>query len=430
MTSDNPAALTLNPSWPRALSFFSGLGMMVFSALTIQHFFAANYPATIWQGSYCDINAYFNCGNAAFSPIAQVAGVPIGYFGMVVGALVCLGALFPSAAFERSNKSLALLNLLGVLALFLFSIAYTRTLCPICGGYYLFSIVSFVLFWKYGIGREQGLRAGYFQPSLKHLATFAVITALGAYGVRLFHQAKKDAQTGGVTARVVEQYFNLPLVKSPSVISPYWTARSTDRFEDAPIQLIEYADFLCPDCLYLTRQLQVLKEEFKGKINIAFQFFPLDAACNKVVEKSLHPGACDLSYIAAYDSSKFLKIHDEIFANQQAAKKPEWRAGLAQRYGVEAALTDAATHDLVQQVINTGAEYEKTSEQYAHGIRSTPTMILNNRMIIGTLPYDQLRAIFQALAEKRGGRRGFIEKWQPADQEPCAVTGQPGGVCQ
>ena len=51
-----------------------------------------------------------------------------------------------------------------------------------------------------------------------------------------------------------------------------------------------------------------------------------------------------------------------------------------------------------------------TSDQYAHGIRSTPTLILNNRMIIGTLPYEQLRAIFQALVDEHNGQ-GFIENW-------------------
>jgi hypothetical protein len=39
-------------------------------------------------------------------------------------------------------------------------------------------------------------------------------------------------------------------------------------------------------------------------------------------------------------------------------------------------------------------------------------MIVNNRMIIGTLPYEQLRAIFQALVdEHEGGERRFIESW-------------------
>jgi len=413
-------ALTLNgTSWPRALSFVSGLGMAVASALTVQHFFAANYPASIWVGSFCDISAFFNCDSAAFTAIAQLAGVPLGYFGLVVGALVCLGAVFPSAAFERTNKSIALLNLLGVVALFLYSLLYLRSLCPLCTVYYIFSAGSFILFWKYGTDREQsGLWTKYFNFSFKHVATFAVITLLGAYGLRVFHEAKKEAQTGGVAARVVEQYFSLPVVAAPSIISPYWVVRSTDRFEDAPIQAIVYADFLCPDCLYLAKQLQKLKDEFKGKLNIAFQFFPLEAKCNTVVEKDLHPGACELAYLAAYDSAKFLQIHDEVFANFRAAHDPAWRRALARRYGVEAALTDAATKERVQRIINTGAEYEKTSEKYAHGIRSTPTMLLNNRLLIGTFPYEQLRAIFQALVDKqqRGEKQKFIEHWVPSRQ--------------
>ncbi|KPJ90597.1 MAG: hypothetical protein AMS18_10500 [Gemmatimonas sp. SG8_17] len=117
--------------------------------------------------------------------------------------------------------------------------------------------------------------------------------------------------------------------------------------------------------------------------------------------------------MAAHDANKFLQIHDEVFANFREAKaNPEWRSELATRYGVEDALSDAATKDLVHRIINTGMEYERTSERYTHGIRSTPTMIINNRMIIGTLPYEQLKAIFQALVDeaKTGGER-FIENW-------------------
>lgn len=89
-------------------------------------------------------------------------------------------------------------------------------------------------------------------------------------------------------AHVLEQYFSLPEVPKPSIISPYWVARSTERFEDAPIHIIQ-------------------------------QFFPLDAQCNDLVDKDKHPGACDLSYMAAYDPDNFVAIHDEIFANLQAA---------------------------------------------------------------------------------------------------------------
>ncbi len=399
-------------SCPRWLSFSAGLGMIAFSALTVRHFFAANYPASIWAGSFCDINAFFNCNSSAFSPIAAIAGIPLGYFGAVTGALVALGALFPSADFERTNKSVALLNLAGVIVLLLYSVLYLRSLCLLCSGYYVFSAFSFVLFWKFGIdGEAPALRQRYGRVSVKHLVVFAVITAAGAYGFREYHATKKQAQSGGAAARIVQQYFSLPTVKLPSTVSPYWTARATARFEDAPIQVVEYADFLCPDCLYLSGQLEKLRQEFQGRINIAFQFFPLEAKCNSVVAKDKHPGACELAYIAAHDAAKFAQIHDEIFRNFKAAKNPEWRRELARRHGVEAALADPGTQQRVRQIIETGAEYEKTSQQYAHGVRSTPTLIINNRMVIGTFPYEQLRAIFQALADRREPRK-FMENWQ------------------
>ncbi|MDH3458719.1 MAG: DsbA family protein [Gemmatimonadota bacterium] len=63
--------------------------------------------------------------------------------------------------------------------------------------------------------------------------------------------------------------------------------------------------------------------------------------------------------------------------------------------------------------MRTGAEYEKNRELYAHGIPSTPTIIINRRMVIGTFPYGQLRAIFRALVDRQrsGVERRFLENW-------------------
>lgn len=53
------SSLQLDGRWRRVFNFLSGAGMMLFSALTIRHFFAANYPATLFEGSFCDSNAFF-----------------------------------------------------------------------------------------------------------------------------------------------------------------------------------------------------------------------------------------------------------------------------------------------------------------------------------------------------------------------------------
>jgi protein-disulfide isomerase/uncharacterized membrane protein len=388
--------------------------MAAFSLLTVEHYFAANYPSGIFEGSFCDVSAFFNCDSSAYSPISALWGVPMGFFGLILGGMVAIGAAFPSESFERTNKSLSLLNILGVIALLVYSVVYLGSLCLLCSGFYAFSLLSYLLFWRYGLERDGSLRRRWLSPSVKLLAAAAVFTAVGAWGVAEYHEARRDAQSGGAAARAVEQFYSLEPVPWPSFVSPYWTTRSTERFDDAPIRIVEYADLLCSDCRFLHEQLQRLKAEFAGKLNIAFQFFPLEAACNDVVEKDLHPGACELSYLAAHDPDRFLEIHDEVFANFRAAKESaEWRLELGRRHGVEAAVEDSATQALVQRMIQTGREYGRTSAEFSHGIRSTPTMIINNRMIIGTLPYEQLRAIFQALLEEaEGTERRFMENWE------------------
>ena len=399
---------------PRILSFVSGLGMMAASFLTIRHYYQANFPESIFEGSFCDISAFFNCDSSAFSSISAILGIPLGYFGLIVGGLVALGALFPSERFERTNTFIALLNLLGVIGLFLYTVFVLGSLCLFCTGYYLFSIFSFFLFWRYGIGRGiDRFPLRYLRPSLKMLVTFAVIAGLGAFGMMTLHDAKEEARLG-ISMRIVKQFYDLPIVGDPSFISPYWTIRSTDDFFAAPIRIVEYADFLCPDCLFLEDQLLLLSEEFPGMINVAFQFFPLEASCNSVVEeKDLHPGACELCYLAAYDPAQFMVLHDEIFANFNEAKSPEWRLELAQKYGVEGAFDDPYAQDLIRTIVDTGREYEQTSERFPYGIRSTPTMIINGRMVIGTLPTEHMRAIFQALIEEAQGGSRFIENWVP-----------------
>jgi uncharacterized membrane protein len=414
--ADVPTSLTLN-GWkgPRVASLLIGLGMIGASLLTIHHFFAVNFPASIYAGSFCDLSAFFNCSSSAYAPIAQLGGVPLGYFGLMLGALVVLGTLFPSETLERTNLSLATVNAAGVVGVAVYSVAFYGSLCLYCSLYWLLSLTSFGVFWRWGVGRELpgGVRR-LARPSLLVLAVFGVALAGGAFGYARFLAAKTEAQTGGEAARVVREYFALPHVAWPSTISPFWPVRSTARFEDAPIQVVEYTDFLCSDCLMAYKQMRILKRDFAGRINIAFQPFPLETKCNRVVDKNKHPGACDAAAIAlAAGPERFARIHDEIFDHFQLAKTPAWRSALARRYGVPGATADTAVLGLARRLMETGREYERTSEKFAFGIRSTPTMIVNNRMIIGTLPTAHLRAIFQALVEQREGQAGqrFLENW-------------------
>jgi protein-disulfide isomerase/uncharacterized membrane protein len=408
------ASLTLR-GWnlARVLSLVFGAGMAVVAALTIEHFFAVRFPDSLAAAAACEPDTFFRCGDSANAAVSAIYGVPIGVFGFMVGALLVTGALLPSAPLERTNRTVAYLNVVLATGLVVYSIAVLRSLCPLCTGYAVFAVFSAVLFWRSGIDSDASAPTQRFlSASPMHFAVFGAALLLAGWAMSLYHDARRGAERGSATAQVVSQFMALEKQALPSIISPYWVMRSTEAFEDAPIRVIEYSDFLCSDCRFLSEQVHLLEREFAGRINWVFQFFPLEAVCNDVVEKDKNPGACDLAYIAAHQPDRFREVHDEIFANFGRARDAGWRADLARRFTAEAAVSDSATIQTVHALIRTGAEYAQTSSQYAHGIRSTPTLLVNGRMVIGTLPYAQLRAILQAALDEETGRgRNFIENW-------------------
>src|SRR5690348_12303111 len=156
--------------------------MAVFSILTMQHYFATNYPVT-GAPSVCTENTpLLNCAAAASSPIAAIARIPIGFFGLCVAVLFFVGAIVASDEFEGTNRLIALINVLGVVSLFLYSLLHVHAICPLCAGYYVSSIVAFACMFA----RKRNLRL-----SLKHVAVLVVLAALGGWGVREYHDARK-----------------------------------------------------------------------------------------------------------------------------------------------------------------------------------------------------------------------------------------------
>ena len=98
-------------TWKRVTSLAAGAGMAVASYMTIRHFFAANYPESIWEGSFCDISAFFNCDSSAYSSISAIAGVPIGVFtDMLLGVWAANKDVLGASEAETTGKVLTLVK--------------------------------------------------------------------------------------------------------------------------------------------------------------------------------------------------------------------------------------------------------------------------------------------------------------------------------
>ena len=165
-----------------------------------------------------------------------------------------------------------------------------------------------------------------------------------------------------------------------------------DGSDDAPVTVIEYADFQCPGCQaawLLT--IQDLKERLvkPGTVKYIFRDFPLDM--HDKARPAHHAAAC------ADEQGRFWAMHDSLFANQgqwsPSAGVPEriFR-GYAEGIGInvedyDACMSEGRYRARIQAMYESGVEM---------GVSSTPTMIVGNQMFSG-LTYDQLKRVVDSL---------------------------------
>jgi protein-disulfide isomerase len=168
---------------------------------------------------------------------------------------------------------------------------------------------------------------------------------------------------------------------------------------DAPVKIIEFADFECPSCggwATVTEPDVRTRIINAGLANLTFYDFPLTQHRNTLAASNA--AAC------ADEQGKFWQMHDRIFQSQDEwngeateAPKPFFK-----RYATEAGL-DAAKWETCYDA----RKYQKRiaanlADGIRRGVNSTPSFIIGGRMYPGMRSYDELKGIVDSLA-KAGG---------------------------
>ncbi|MFP5385845.1 MAG: thioredoxin domain-containing protein [Bacteriovoracia bacterium] len=353
----------------------NAVGMIAVGIYLTNHFYEVLYPVKLGgPGSLCDISNFFNCDAATYSMISNLAGIPISFFGIIVGLLFLFTSLMPSEALERTSSAVSKYNFIGCIVLFIYSITVLGSLCPFCTLYYVLSGIAAFLLWKHGINS--------WVPDMKVAGLWGVLLIIGSFLMYQNTKGKEDLSEK-VSASVVEQYQKLPDLGAPDMESPYKIHMATEKFADAPIRITVFSDFQCPYCKVVAEQMPQLIRRYSDKINVQYMFYPLDAKCNANVKGRFHDSACDAAYLAACNPEKFEEVHDEIFANQE--KLGSALGDIAQKYDLKGCMDNAEIKNKVIEAINQGTKYN---------LKSTPTIILNGKKIEGTIPNRQFFAIF------------------------------------
>jgi protein-disulfide isomerase/uncharacterized membrane protein len=381
---ENEKGLTLKGMSGRNFLFILNAAVMVgVSIYLTTHFYEARYPTTLGGGkSLCDISNYFNCDTATFSKISNLAGVPISFFGIIVGLLFIFSSLMPSENMEKTANAVARYNFIGCVGLFIFSLVGLGALCPMCTVYYVLSGIAFFLLWRFGIPS--------WVPDLKVTALWGALLLIGSFFMYKTTEDKERVKNS-LNSSVVDQFRKLQDFGDPDVESPYKVHLATPNFADSPIRISVFSDFECPFCAKVAEQLPEIIRRYPKQVSIQYLFYPLDSKCNPNIQGNFHQNACDAAMLAACDEKKFLEVHDEIFAHQS-----ELGSGIIQTLAKKYNLNNCFTDDIKNKVISTinqGAKYK---------LKSTPTVIVNGKKIEGSIPNNQFFAIFEDIL--KGGK--------------------------
>jgi protein-disulfide isomerase len=148
---------------------------------------------------------------------------------------------------------------------------------------------------------------------------------------------------------------------------------------DAPVTLLEYADYECPYCQQIQPVLDKITEEYKGRLAFAYKDFPLPMHPN--ARKAAEASRC------AQLQGKYWEYHDVLVTTRQldiAALKSHAR-------------TLKLDGDSFDKCLDTGGAAESVqrdaAEAQALGVSGTPTFFVNGRSVSGAATYEKLRSV-------------------------------------
>jgi len=152
--------------------------------------------------------------------------------------------------------------------------------------------------------------------------------------------------------------------------------------EHAPVTVVEYGDFECPNCKQAAPALRLLLERFAGRVRLIFRHFPLE---------EVHPhalGAAEAAECAAGQGS-FWQMHDLLFANQDHLE-PAQLHGYAEQLRLDMPRYTAGMdeHLYLQRI------REHMDGAQRSGVRGTPAIFVNGR--IQDVSFG-IRALFDAV---------------------------------
>ncbi|NVI87318.1 thioredoxin domain-containing protein [Actinomadura sp. BRA 177] len=162
---------------------------------------------------------------------------------------------------------------------------------------------------------------------------------------------------------------------------------------DAPVVLVEYADFQCPFCGKFARDVQpkLMKYVEDGTLRVEWRDFPI---FGRESEAAARAGQ------AAARQDRFWEFHRVAYGEDRKRNSGAFATGRLVDMAREAGVPDLARFraDLdgakAREAVDRDAE-----EGHGLGVPSTPAFIVNGQPVLGAQPYGAFEAAIERAAE-------------------------------
>jgi protein-disulfide isomerase len=141
--------------------------------------------------------------------------------------------------------------------------------------------------------------------------------------------------------------------------------------QDAAITITEFSDFQCPYCREAQSALKQVLNDYKADVRLVFKHLPLDIHAQAFA--SAQAAFC------AGEQDRFWQYHDALFAAEDLA--PQVLGKLAVRLGLNVEKFDSCRASEASRA----AVLNDVQEARRLGINSTPTFVINGKLVRGAL---------------------------------------------
>jgi predicted DsbA family dithiol-disulfide isomerase len=158
---------------------------------------------------------------------------------------------------------------------------------------------------------------------------------------------------------------------------------------EAPVTIVEFADFECPYCAQIFPVLKKIEANYGQNVRLIFRQFPL--SIHSHAQKASEASLC------AYDQGKFWELHDAMFQDNRNLE-------------IDQLKHKASALQLDMSAFNNCLETKKKGdtiqtdirEGFMAGVEATPTLFINGRFLAGAQSYTVLARFIDDELRRKG----------------------------